>query len=113
MKTCTTCGAYIYDDGASLGSTILGSKHVCPPQWWVWVPDHGEDEEDGRMVRGTDPEDAAEKLVEQYSDSYDTLLSDGYLVHVRDREAGKVVHVRVSGEATINYSTEIERVTDG
>lgn len=112
MKTCTTCGAYVYDDGASLGSTILGNKHVCPPEWWVWVPEDGEDETDGCMVRGVDPEEAAEKHVEGFDgDSTKQLLGKGFLVHVRD--LNRVVKVRVTGEATIDYSTDVEEVTGG
>lgn len=100
---CKRCDAFIYP--------YTREPHVCPPEWWVWVPEE-EDETDGHMVRALDAERAAEKHVEGFDgDSYDQLSGSGFLVHVR--ASGKVVRVRVTGEATISYMTEIEEDDDG
>lgn len=104
LRWCKQCDAPIY--------SYTREPHACLPTWTVWVPEDGEDETDARDVFGSDPEDAAERHVKGFDgDSTRQLLGDGYLVHVRDGD--KVVKVRVTGEATIDYSAEIEEVTGG
>lgn len=72
---CTTCGEYDW----------LRS-HVCPPRWWVRLPEHHDDNYVA-SVHARTAELAAERYVEQWDAEGDYVCIDGDPVVVKVQRA--------------------------
>ena len=80
-------------------------------QWMVWIPEHGETEDDARQRGGLDAEDAAENHAERMCqddpDCYATFTDRGGLtMHVREVNGGEVTVLSVTGEASITFNAK-------
>jgi hypothetical protein len=84
--------------------------HKCPPIWYVWCPEDGEERGDARKIFATDPDDAAEKWAElDDSESSEYRIVGGRDIHVCVQKDGlDVVHdFVVEGESVPQYNAKM------
>jgi len=109
MKQCPVCGEYCFE--IADGST---SNHKCKPQWDCYER-NDETEEDARVVRGIDEEDAAEnyaELIEQEGDHQNEEYE--IMVRLRDEEGARWNLYNVQAETVREYTARlIEGNEDG
>lgn len=96
MKTCATCKRWVgvYD------------LHECPPEWLIWCPETG-DEEDAKPVRAHDAESAAVEFAERWDARSDYVILGGSetVFHVKGR--GEVYRFAVAGESVPQYTARM------
>lgn len=108
MRTCQTCGDFIFRDGTStIGLFGPAPQHKCPPLWDIILL---EDYEEGDTesvnwceARGVDAESALEKLI---STDYEFGDGDSDNYAVRCRETGAVVKLHISAHVELRYSVD-------
>ncbi len=100
---CKVCGRLV------LGCDRFGprSHHQCPPLWSVRQTD--EDEDEARIVRGRDYEEAAEAWAESYDQDDPTIACNEEVIEVLARPLdsdGELKKLKVSGRVEFVYSAE-------
>ena len=95
---CTKCGAWL--------CSTLKEGHTCPPTWFVWCPEDGEDEGNARTVYAQDEDGAAgEYAKESCGDdlgTYNSYIYGGKDVVVKNLR-GETYQRHVYGEVTIDF----------
>lgn len=82
-------------------------------RWWVWVPESGETEQDGRSGDGYDAQSVAENHAERLcrrDPDYYASLAEGMTMHVRSCMSGEIFVFSVVAEQSVRFRATVKEV---